>query len=215
MKKIYPIIRYTILPVFNTFIKSVSGLENIPDGPFIIAANSGSSIDSLVLARTFIVHKNRMFRAITKKTAFYKFFGERICRWAGTIALDTNNKAAILDTAAELLKKGGIVLMYPEGMRTRDGEMNKAKTGVARLVLRSKVPVVPIGVKGGFEVFPRGSLFPRKLGKRIEIHIGKPMTFEKYYDKEIDKVMLDEITTTIMETIAALIGKKYPSSKQP
>lgn len=211
MKKKYPIARHTIGLFLNSFIRSVNGLENLPEqGQFIIASNSGSSLDSLIIAYLLAVHRNKTVHSVSKRTAFFNFFGDRICKnWAHCILMDDKDKSAIVDVAADLLKQGEILLIYPEGTRTRDGSLNKAKTGVARIALKSKAPVVPFGIKGSFEVLPRGSLIPKKLGRCIDVYIGKPMAFEEYSGKEWTKEMLDEITTKIMVAIGNLIGKEY------
>jgi 1-acyl-sn-glycerol-3-phosphate acyltransferase len=100
-------------------------------------------------------------------------------------------------------------MIYPEGTRTLTGKLNRAKTGVARLALQAKVPVVPMGLTNTFKILPKGKWIP-KFGLKSDITIGKPMYFDKYYGKDDDKKTLRKITTLIMREIARLSRQKYP-----
>ena len=133
-------------------------------------------------------------------------------KWAECIPIsiqtknpETNKKAFKL--ALKYLKKGESVGIFPEGGRTLDGELREAKTGIARLALTSKVPVLPIGVIGSYDVFPKGAKFPKF--KRFDIKIGKLIYFDNYFGKENNKKVLKEVTTKVMKEIAKLINKKY------
>ena len=75
------------------------------------------------------------------------------------------------------------------------------------MALWAGVPVVPVGIKGTFEILPKGKNIPRL--KKAALNFGKPMYFDSYYNKPISKKILKEITTKIMEEMAALSGQKY------
>ncbi len=117
----------------------------------------------------------------------------------------TNKKAFKL--ALKYLKKGEPVGIFPEGGRSIDGKLREAKTGIARLALVSKVPVLPIGIIGSHKVLPKGAKFPRF--KRFDIKIGKLIYLHKYFGKENNKKVLKEVTTLIMKEIGKLINQKY------
>jgi len=97
--------------------------------------------------------------------------------------------------------------VYPEGTRTLTGKLQRAKTGVARLALAAKVPVLPIGLTNTFKILPKGKWIPR-FG-RADVNIGKLMYFDEYYGKENNKKTLRLVTTKIMKEIAKLCGQKY------
>ncbi|MBI2208343.1 hypothetical protein HYU50_02505 [Candidatus Woesearchaeota archaeon] len=87
------------------------------------------------------------------------------------------------------------------------GKLQKGKTGVARLALWARVPVIPVGIKGTFEILPKGAKIPKL--KRASFSFGKPMYFDKYYNKPMTKKLLRSVTDSIMREIANLSGQKY------
>ena len=105
------------------------------------------------------------------------------------------------------MKKGELAGIFPEGTRSPDGKIQKAKSGIANLAIAAKVPVLPIGIIGSHKILPKGNFFPRL--KRCTINIGKPLVFKQYYNKKINKRMLDNVTRSIMKEIAKLAGQKY------
>ena len=105
------------------------------------------------------------------------------------------------------LTQGKIIGIYPEGTRTLDGKLQRGKTGAARLALAAKVPIVPVGLIGTFEILPKGKNIPKL--KRAIVNIGKPIYFDKYYGKENDKKTIRLVTTKVMKEIAKLCKKKY------
>jgi 1-acyl-sn-glycerol-3-phosphate acyltransferase len=117
------------------------------------------------------------------------------------------NKKAF-QKAKEYLGLGEIVGVFPEGRRSLDGKLKKAKLGAAKLALSAKVPVIPIGIIGSYELFPKGKKFP-KLKKSVIVNIGKPIYFNKYYGKDDDNKALENVTRKIMQEIGKLSRQKY------
>ena len=206
---VYPIGKRIVPPlVRGLWVKEVNGLENLPkEGSFIIAANHASYMDHLVMS-LLVEHLDRKVHVLAKKEHFENFFERAWHRYVGAIPLDRQlgGKKA-LKQAVKALKEGKIIAIYPEGTRTLTGKLQKAKTGVARLALQSKVPVIPIGLIGTFEILPKGKYIPKL--KRATMSIGKPMHFEKYCNKKINKRVLMEVTTGIMKKISKLSKQKY------
>lgn len=75
------------------------------------------------------------------------------------------------------LKAGEVVGIFPEGTRSRDGQVLPFKSGVEFLVRRSKATVVPVGIDGTFEAFPRKAWFPRP--RKVTVRVGEPWTSEQ------------------------------------
>ncbi|MBI2557946.1 1-acyl-sn-glycerol-3-phosphate acyltransferase [Candidatus Woesearchaeota archaeon] len=206
---VYPIGKRIIPPVVrNLWVKEVSGLENLPKhGPFIIAANHTSYMDHLIMS-LLVEHLDRKIHVLAKKEHFDNVFKKIWHSYVGAIPIDREKGGKeTLKWAIKALKEGKIIGIHPEGTRSLTGKLQKAKTGVARLALKAKVPVVPIGLIGTFEILPKGKYVP-KLKKAI-MNIGKPIYFEKYYNKKINKRMLREATTIVMKEIAKLSRQKY------
>jgi 1-acyl-sn-glycerol-3-phosphate acyltransferase len=206
---VYSIGKRLICPVFNLYLKEVKGLENVPkDRNFIVAANHESYLDHPFIICTLVNYLNKKVHFLSKKEHFSNPIKSIWHSYAGAIPLDrqTGGKEA-LKWAVKALKEGKIIAIHPEGTRTLTGRMLRGKTGIARLVLEAHVPVLPVGIIGAFEVLPKGKYIPSF--KRAVLNIGKPMFFDKYYNKKITKELLREITDKIMKEIAKLSKQKY------
>jgi len=206
---VYPITKRIIPPIVNLWVKEINGINNIPKkGPFIIAANHASYLDHMIIVSNFVLQLNKKIHFLSKKEHFNNIFKAAWHRYAGAIPLDREKGGKeALEWAIKALKKGKIIAMHPEGTRTLTGKLQKGKTGIARLALAAKAPVLPIGLIGTFEILPKGKYIP-KLKKAV-MNIGKLMAFEKYYNKKITKPLLRKITNEIMQEIAKLSSQKY------
>ncbi|MEK6984456.1 MAG: lysophospholipid acyltransferase family protein [Nanoarchaeota archaeon] len=206
---VYPIGKRIIPTIFRFWIKKVNGLENVPKhGHFIIAANHASYMDHFVIMCTLIPYLNKKIHHLAKKEHFNNILKKVWHTYVGAVPLDREEggKEALI-WAIQALKAGKIIAIHPEGTRSLTGKLQKAKTGVARLTLFSKAPVLPIGLIGTFEILPKGDYIPKF--KRAIMNIGKPIYFPEYYNKKINKKMLREVTNKIMKEIARLSKQKY------
>lgn len=205
----YPIVKRIIPPIVKLWIKKVNGLENVPEkGPFIIAANHASYMDHFIIMSTLLPCVDKKIHHLAKKEHFDNVLKKAWHTYVGAIPLDreTGGKDA-LNWAVKALKKGKIIAIHPEGTRSLTGKLQKAKTGVARLAMISKAPVLPVGLIGTFEILPKGKYIPRL--KKATMSIGKPIYFQEYYNKKISKRLLREATNKIMKEIARLSKQKY------
>jgi 1-acyl-sn-glycerol-3-phosphate acyltransferase len=206
---VYTILKFTIIPLFKLWIRKVNGLENIPKkGAFILAANHASYMDHLILMSTLLPYLNRKIHHLAKKEHFDNIIKKTWHKYGGAIPIDRDSGGKeALRWAVKVLKEGRIIAIHPEGTRSLNGKLQKGRTGIARLILLSKVPVIPIGLIGTFEILPKGKYIPKM--KRAVMNIGKPMKFEKYLGKKISKRLLRIITDDIMKEIGKLSNQKY------
>src|SRR3989338_834435 len=191
---VYLIAKRIIPSIMKLWLKKVNGLENVPKkGAFIMAANHASYMDHFVIMSTLVPYLDKKIYHISKKEYFESLFKRLWHEHWGSVPIDrqSGGKEA-LRWAIMALKRGKIIAIHPEGTRSLTGKLQKAKTGVARLALKAKVPVVPVGLIGTFEILPKGKIIP-KLG-RITMNIAKPMFFDKYYGKENNKKTLRLVT---------------------
>lgn len=204
---VYLLTKLTIIPAIKLYVSEVKGLENLPrHGAFIAAANHASYMDHLIIASYLITHLDRKVHFLAKKEHFDNIFKKAWHIHAGAIPLDRQKGGKkALRWAIKALKEGKIIAIHPEGTRSLTGKLQEAKTGVARLALSAKVPVVPIGLIGTFDILPKGKYIPKF--RRAVINIGKPIYFNEY--KKINKRVLREVTTKIMKEIAKLCKQKY------
>lgn len=164
------------------------GIENIPDGPFILAPNHQSFIDGLFVA---VFLKNKLM----KKTYFYakekhikqgwlKFIANK----NNVIVMDLSDLKSSLQKLASVLKKEKNIIIFPEGTRTRDGEIGSFKKTFAILARELNIPIVPVAIDGAFNAMPRGKKIPRPM-KKISVKFLKPVyPLNETYDSLKDKV---------------------------
>jgi monolysocardiolipin acyltransferase len=112
----------------------------------------------------------------------------------------------------ETLRAGNIVHIYPEGTRSRSGELGQAKIGIGRIIFESKVSVIPCYHRGLENILPIGNTIP-KFGKRVGIQIGHPVKFDKYFQMHksptVWKLIADECVELIRQQKSELELKGY------
>lgn len=186
------------------FIKKIEGKENIPKENFILAANHQSHLDQLFTGYLCTPRKFTYIGQTDRYEGLEKFFLKLLYLLWGVIPVNRKDKASrkkALERCIFALKKGFILIIYPEGTRTRTGKIQKGKCGIGKIFLATKKPILPVGIKGAFELLPPGGKL--KIKKIIEIKIGKPLFFEENSSPE-------EIAKKVIEEIASLLGQKSP-----
>ncbi len=152
---------------------SCKGSDNISKPPYIFMCNHQSALDIYALLSALPVST----RWIAKRQLFsIPFFGWAIKR-AGYISIDRENPREALkaiNEAAQKIRQGMNILIFPEGTRSPDGALLPFKKGVFSLAVRAGIPVIPVGIKGTCDLQPKGSSLPKKKGL-IYIHIGEPI----------------------------------------
>lgn len=198
-----------LLAVFRPWIV---GLENVPKtGAVVLASNHLSFIDSIFLP--LVVPRPVVFLA---KSEY--FTGKGLKGWAtrvffqatGQLPIDrSGGKAseASLNTGLTVLAEGSILGIYPEGTRSPDGKLYRGRTGVARMVLESGVPVVPVAMIGTEHVMPIGTRLPKV--RRIGIIIGEPIDFTRFEGMEGDRFVLRSVTDELVYRLRGLSGQEY------
>ena len=207
-KLFYYFIKKFIAPLsLKIFIKKINNFENLNrEHPFIITSNHFSYLDPFLLSAIYTVYFNKKLYFIGKKKLFRTFIGKIFHEASGTIPLDKSDKGrSALWKAQKYLKEGKIIGIFPEGGLSKSKKLRKGKTGVARLALATKVPVLIIGIKGTFELMPIDRFIP-KFKKTVIINVGELMYFNKYYNKKINRRILRKITNEIMSKIKSLMS---------
>lgn len=200
-------------PLLKTVFRPwVSGLDNIPrSGGVILASNHLSVIDSVILPlvidrRIYFLAKSDYFVGRTFKGWVIKHF----LLGTGMLPIDrSGGKAseASLNTGLEVLAKGDVLGIYPEGTRSPDGKLYRGRTGVARMILEAHVPVVPVAMIDTDKVMPIGSKLPKV--RRIGILFGEPLDFSRFEGMEGDRFILRSITDEIIYELSRISGQEY------
>jgi 1-acyl-sn-glycerol-3-phosphate acyltransferase len=187
-------------------------MENIPTtGPVILASNHLSFSDSIFLplqARRPVVFlaKSEYFTGKGIKGALTRWFFKS----TGQLPIDrSGGKAseASLNTGLKVLAQGQVLGIYPEGTRSPDGRLYRGRTGIARMILESKVPVIPVAMIDTEKVQPIGKRLPRI--RRIGIVVGTPLDFSRFDGMEGDRIVLRAVTDEIMYELRKLSGQEY------
>jgi 1-acyl-sn-glycerol-3-phosphate acyltransferase len=112
-----------------------------------------------------------------------------------------------LTAGMDILNGGGLLGIYPEGTRSPDGRLYRGKTGVAKLVLATGVPVIPVAMIGTDKVQPIGRRIPNI--RRVGIIVGEPLDFSRYQGMADDRFIQRSVTDEIMYELMRLSGQEY------
>ncbi len=204
----YWVLKYVLIgPIFKLLFRpKIEGLENVPtDGPVILCPNHLSFIDSLLVP--LMIPRKVVF--LGKSDYFGKWYSW-FYRGVGVIPVHREGGAkgeSSLTAGVDQLAKGTIVAIYPEGTRSPDGRLYRGKTGPARMALRARCPIVPVGVYDTDKALPSGKYVPRL--HRISLRFGTPLDFSRYDGKEGDRFVLRSITDEVMYELMLLTGQEY------
>lgn len=190
----------------------VRGVENIPaDGAAILASNHLSFSDSIFLPLlvprpvTFLA-KSEYFTGKGIKGALTRWFFSA----TGQLPIDRSGGSAseaALNTGLGVLERGLLLGIYPEGTRSPDGKLYRGRTGIARMALEAKVPVLPVAMIDTEKVQRIGQRLPKI--RRVGVIIGAPLDFSRFEGMSGDRIVLRAVTDEIMYELMKLSGQVY------
>ncbi|HET6403494.1 MAG TPA: lysophospholipid acyltransferase family protein [Candidatus Thermoplasmatota archaeon] len=205
-ERFYRASQYTIAPVLRGLWRvHATGLHHIPaTGGAILASNHLSYSDhyflpAVVPRQVFFISKAQHFDVPVQRWLFEQWGVIPLRRGEG------DNEA--MARSLQVLNEGKLLGIYPEGTRSTDGKLHKGRTGVARLALQARVPIVPVGMIGTEKVLPKGKHIP--TFHKVVIHIGAPIDVSQFYGMENDRKVCREITDRVMHAIRDLSGQEY------
>jgi 1-acyl-sn-glycerol-3-phosphate acyltransferase len=211
---LYWLLKYMLLgPLLRVWCRpSVEGAGHIPEhGGAILASNHVAVADSFFLPLMI----RRRISFLAKREYFIQpgligWLKKQFFTAVGQVPIDRGSGSAArlaLDTGVRLLCERRLVGIYPEGTRSPDGRLYKGKTGVARIALEARVPVIPVAMFGTKKVNPIGSKIWRP--HKVRIKIGEPLDFSRYHGMENDRFILRSMTDEIMYALMELSGQEY------
>lgn len=208
-RMLYWTMKVSLTPVFHALWKvRVEDRDRVPtSGPVILAPNHRSFMDSMFLP---LVVKRRV-TFVAKAEYFDSWKTKWFFQGAGQIPIRREGGSAserALDTARSVLNAGGVLGIYPEGTRTRDGFLHRGHTGVARLALETGAPIVPVGLIGTDEVQGTDSKRPN-LFRTVRVRFGEPLDLSRYAAGDVDRLVLRNIADELMYEIQLLCGYEY------
>ncbi len=171
----------------------------IEEGPLILAVNHSSYFDPPLAG-------------ICSKRAVYYLARKSLLKWPilGPLFPDMNvipverdgNDMSALREVIKKVKDGNGIVLFPEGTRSKDGNLQKAKAGIGLVIAKTGAPVMPMRVFGAFEAFPKGT--KRMKFTRITVVIGEPIYFTKEELSDNSRENYQRLSDRVMEGIAGL-----------
>lgn len=171
------------------------GEENIPkEGNYIICANHVHALDAPVLVLTL----KREVIFIAKEELFKNKFLNWLGKTFDVIAIKRDSAdMEAMKLSFKALKQGKILGLFPEGTRNGMAKGVKIHNGAALIALKTKSPIIPIGIQGNFKPF-----------RKVKLNIGKPMDFSEYFSEKNNKEVLEKITKQVMDEVVRLTNEK-------
>jgi 1-acyl-sn-glycerol-3-phosphate acyltransferase len=187
------------------------GFERLPDdGPAILCPNHISFIDSPFLM--MMAPRNISF--VGKAEYMDSWKTKYVFPALGMIPIDRSGGASAkgaLEAAEEVLRRGELFGIFPEGTRTRDGTLRKGRTGAARLAMTVGCPIFPVGITGTDEIQAPGSSAPIPF-RSCKISIGRAIHPERYSARDSDRLAWRSMTDEVMFEIREMTGQNYVNS---
>lgn len=210
----YWLMKYVVIgPIVKAIFRPwIVGRRNVPaEGGAILASNHLSFVDSIFLP--LMIDRPVAFLA---KSDYFTGKGPK--GWAtrvffkatGQLPIDrSGGKASVasLNTGLQVLGRGELLGIYPEGTRSPDGKLYRGRTGIARMALEARVPVVPVVMVDTDTMMPIGTRIPRVA--RVGVVIGEPLDFSRFEGMEGDRYILRSITDEIMVALQRLGEQEY------
>jgi 1-acyl-sn-glycerol-3-phosphate acyltransferase len=210
----YWLMKYVVIgPIVKAIWRPwIVGRRNVPAaGAAILASNHLSVMDSVFLP--LLIDRRMSFLA---KSDY--FTGKGLKGWStrmfmkatGQIPIDrSGGKAseASLNTGLQVLGRGDLLGIYPEGTRSPDGKLYRGRTGLARMALEARVPVVPVVMVDTDTMLPIGHSIPRIV--RVGVVIGEPLDFSRFAGMEGDRYILRSVTDEIIVALQRLGEQEY------
>jgi 1-acyl-sn-glycerol-3-phosphate acyltransferase len=176
-----------------------SGRENIPaSGGVLVVSNHQSHFDPPLVG----IGCRRQMNYVARETLFHSRVFGWLLRSVGSIPIDRDGLGLSgIKESLKRLKRGEMVLIFPEGTRTSDGEIAPFRPGFTALAARSNAAILPVAVEGAFQVWPRTKKFPG-FGK-IRVHYGQPIPHSEIAGRD-EREVLAEVERRVRECQAVL-----------
>jgi 1-acyl-sn-glycerol-3-phosphate acyltransferase len=169
-----------LFPALHAFVFMITNGDELPgEGPYIFAANHSSHLDAPVVLAALPLRLRMQMRIAAAADYFFArhWKGVLVRLFLNAFPFERKRPGcqASLAYTERLLQQGHSVLIFPEGTRTRDGQMQHFKYGIGQLARNSGVKVIPIWIDGTFAAQPRGAKWPRQ--QTVTVRFGTSLGF--------------------------------------
>ncbi len=209
MEPVYGFSHYLAATAYETLFRGdVVGLEHLPpSGGFLLAANHASHLDPFIVGSQL----PRQVTFFARKTLWTPGIPSWWLNSVGVIPVDRDGGSDVtaIKRVLNALKLQKVIIMFPEGTRSKDGLLHAPKPGVGLFACRAQVPVVPARIFGSFEALGKGGKIPR-FGTRVTVVYGPPLAPSDYDSPDAGKERYQRASEKIMARIAALPFPTHP-----
>lgn len=182
--------RLMFLPV------TVEGLEHIQPGQsYVFVSNHQSMFDVWLIYGWLPVIFKWLMKAELRKVPFVGI----ACKAAGHIFVDRKNPKAAMESMENIkkqLKDGVCTVIFPEGTRTKDGQVGRFKRGAFQIALDLKLPIIPISLSGCYDVLPKGKPFVYR--RPVRMYVGEPIDITQF---ENNNDAIDFVRNKVIENV--------------
>lgn len=195
----YNILKIILWLFFRLFFRlEVSGIENLPkEGPALVAANHASLWDPPVIGVNIPRYIHFMAKEELFKIPVLSLIVKKL--QAFPVRRGTADRAAIR-TAIHLLESGELIGVFPEGTRSKTGNLGRPEAGVAMIALKTGAPIIPTAVIGTHGTFSTGNRIPK-----FKVKFGKPIYFT---NEKHDKETIEKLSNIMMREIERLLEEE-------
>jgi 1-acyl-sn-glycerol-3-phosphate acyltransferase len=192
-------------------VRIVGRLDGLPrEGPLIIASNHISNADGVLVGGWLTKALGRRIHWLGKREMVEWPVLGALARRGSVHPVDRGGAdVEAFRLAKRILDEGHVLMVFPEGTRSRTGVLQEARDGLAMLALRSGAPILPVGVSGTDRFWPRGGR-PRP-GGRITLHVGRPFRLDEVLGEDVladRRAAKNAATVAIMRRIAELLPER-------
>ena len=190
---------FTVNLIHGLWIKEIKGLENIPEnGAAILVANHTSYFDFLIIPS--IIKNKQVNIMAAEELVKHPIIGWYVRNDRCILVNRKNPGVSFFKKGLEVLRNGELLLIFPEGSRSPDGKLQSWHRAFVRLALLTKVPIIPIALKGVQKILPKGAKF--LSFNKCSVCINSGIDLNKFYGKKLNKEKLLEIANLIKTKVA-------------